>query len=183
MNKRNFAILLCTVGGVLLAIAGAAGLRNIQKNDWIAQQVDTQRMHEVRTQTSLGQLKVSRLSGKTKLEGELLYSTAYYPEARTVLATVDLGRMEKPGFYLVLKNGQVVPGWYKSDLVKYNVTQVAFEGLLAEDFESIDFVDQANIPATGYDPKDASMPRVSFPLSLPPPQPRSWANPDPSSQG
>lgn len=181
--NRTHRRLIAAGAAVFLLWGGIATVRHVQKSNWIAQQVFTVSMSEMRQRIPSGILEAHKLIPQTQKENDsTAYSVIYYPETHTVLATVDLSDLENLQFYMVFADGSTVKGWYMPDLVKFNITHVAFEGLDSQDFVYLDFVDGTKLNKKLYDPNAVSDARLArFSLAMPPPRPYSWSNPAPSS--
>lgn len=180
-NTRRW--LIGTGAAILLLVGGVSTVRHYQKSNWIAQQVFTVSMSELRARSANGRLEAHKLIPSVQEDNSrTAYSVIYYPECHTVLATVELTGIEQPQFYLVFEDGTSIKGWYMPELVKFDITHVAFEGLESQAFVSLDFVDGAKLGEQQYDPAAESDARVArFSLAMPPPRPYSWSNPAPAS--
>lgn len=168
-------ILLAIVVTVAVLVVGGGTLGHyLEKEQWIAQTVDTRAMADARKLDGLGRIPVtSLLPKKVTLDKCTLYDAILYPSVRTVVCTVEIPKeFQEFAAYLITAEGHVYPGWYnpvtagESSTVKFNIAKVAFEDLSTDQLVRLDVVDQSEVSGT-YTP-DSAAARISF--SLTPPQ-------------
>ena len=70
-----------------------------------------------------------------------LYHARYYPEAATLVCTVDLPcGNTSPGFYLVMCDGERISGGYQTAQVQFGIAKVIFDELQSDQFDHIEAV-------------------------------------------
>lgn len=171
-SAKKGAILIGTLVAVIVLVAGGLFLaKHLKKKQWIIQQVYTVSMDEARKRAYLGNLAAHTLlpGGKQEQAGNTLHNAILYPESHTVICTVDVPKdYAEFAVYLVSGDGQLYPGWYRKDLVQYDIAKVAFENLETIDLVYLDLVDQSKATALGgYDPADKAIPRIRYNLTPP----------------
>lgn len=158
MNKKAVAAAVLVLAAFLLC---GYGWRLHVRQELIETPVYSSFMRMIAEETPGGVLtEVALRSEKMRVEGIQLYHVRYYPQARTVVCTVDeVKKFPSMGARLIGENGAEISGWYLPAQIKQGVVKLFFEEVEHPDtLAFLELIDVARPDSTEAEPT------IRFPL-------------------